>query len=44
MPRLGIAKDFLADYARLDKIVQRSVRDAIGKFASHTHAGLHLEN
>lgn len=43
MPRLGIAKDFLADYAKLEKTVQRSVDEAISKFSEHTHAGLHLE-
>ncbi|MFD0203852.1 MULTISPECIES: hypothetical protein [Saccharothrix] len=43
MPRLGIAKDFLSDYAKLEKNVQRSVLEAIGKFGEHTHAGLHLE-
>lgn len=43
MPRLGIAKDFLADYAQLQKPVQRAVDAAISKFGEHTHAGLHLE-
>lgn len=43
MPRLGIAKDFLSDYAKLEKNVQRSVIEAIGRFGEHTHAGLHLE-
>ena len=43
MPRLGIAKDFLADYARLQKPVQKAVDAAIEKFGEHTHAGLHLE-
>lgn len=43
MPRLGIAKDFLESYGRLEKTVQRSVREAIDKFSEHTHAGLHLE-
>lgn len=43
MPRLGIAKDFLADYAKLQKPVQKAVNATIDKFAEHTHAGLHLE-
>ncbi|MEU7810431.1 UvrD-helicase domain-containing protein [Micromonospora chalcea] len=43
MARLGIAKDFLADYAKLQKPVQKAVDAAIEKFAEHTHAGLHLE-
>jgi hypothetical protein len=41
--RLAIAKGFLADYAKLEKSVQSAVESAIGKFAEHTHAGLHLE-
>jgi superfamily I DNA/RNA helicase len=43
LARLAIAKDFLAEYAKLEKSVQVSVESAIGKFAEHTHAGLHLE-
>ncbi len=43
MARLAIAKDFLAQYAKLEKNVQSAVEAAIGKFAEHTHAGLHLE-
>ncbi|MDG4807223.1 AAA family ATPase [Micromonospora sp. WMMD1120] len=43
MARLGIAKDFLTDYAKLQKPVQKAVDAAIEKFAEHTHAGLHLE-
>jgi hypothetical protein len=43
VPRLSIAKDFLPDYTGLQKPVQRAVLDAIGKFAEHTHSGLHLE-
>jgi hypothetical protein len=43
VPRLSIAKDFLPDYTKLQKPVQKAVLDAIGKFAEHTHAGLHLE-
>ncbi len=43
MARLAIAKDFLAEYAKLEKNVQSAVESAIGKFAEHTHAGVHLE-
>jgi hypothetical protein len=43
MARLGIAKDFLADYAKLQKPVQKAVDATIEKFSKHTHAGLHLE-
>ncbi|SHG63906.1 UvrD-helicase domain-containing protein [Streptoalloteichus hindustanus] len=43
MARLAIAKDFLADFARLEKHLQKAVQDAFDKFAQHTHAGLHLE-
>lgn len=43
MPRLAIAKNFLGEYAKLEKSVQSSVESAIGKFEAHTHAGLHLE-
>jgi len=43
MARLAIDKDFLNDYSKLEKTVQSSVMAAFEKFASHTHAGLHLE-
>ncbi|SNT58406.1 UvrD/REP helicase N-terminal domain-containing protein [Actinomadura meyerae] len=43
MPQLAIAKEFLAEYASLEKPVRRAVQDAIDKFAHHTHASLHLE-
>ncbi|XTZ13182.1 UvrD-helicase domain-containing protein [Micromonospora echinospora] len=43
MPRLGVAKEFLADYAGLQKPVRKAVDAAIEKFTQHTHAGLHLE-
>jgi superfamily I DNA/RNA helicase len=43
MPRLVLAKDFLADYAKLQPPVRKAVDETIGKFAEHTHAGLHLE-
>jgi hypothetical protein len=41
--QLAIAKEFLAEYAKLEKPVQRAVQEAIEKFRHHTHAGLHLE-
>ena len=40
MPSIEV---FLPAYARLPRPVQRAVDAAIGKFAHHTHAGLHLE-
>ena len=43
MPKLAIAKDFLPDYAALDKQVRHKVEEVFAKFTSHTHAGLHLE-
>lgn len=43
MARLFLSKDFLPDYAGLDKPVQSAVEAAIAKFAEHTFAGLHLE-
>ena len=32
MPRLAIAKNFLGEYAKLEKSVQSAVESAIGKF------------
>lgn len=43
MAELAIDRGFLPAYARLDRRVQRAVDAAIGKFAQHTHAGIHLE-
>lgn len=43
MAQLFLAKGFLPDYAKLERRVQTAVEAAIGKFAAHTHAGLHLE-
>ena len=43
MARLAIAKGFMAEYAKLDKGVQSSIEAAMGKFAEHTFAGVHLE-
>jgi superfamily I DNA/RNA helicase len=40
---LGISREFLAAYAGLQRPVRRAIDAAIGKFAEHTHAGLHLE-
>ena len=42
MARLAIAKDFLAEYAKLDKSVQGAVDAAIAGFANG-HAEAHLE-
>ena len=43
MAELAIDREFLRRYAGLPRPVQRAVDAAIGKFAEHTHAGLHLE-
>ena len=43
MARLAISKDFLTQYARLDKRVQRSVDQAIATFARHPHPARYLE-
>ncbi|MET9603172.1 3'-5' exonuclease [Streptomyces sp. NPDC006459] len=43
MPQLAIAKEFLSEYSRLEKPVQKAVQAALGKFAQAAHAGLHLE-
>ncbi len=43
MPRLGIHRDFLKDYAALEKPVRTRVDEVFGKFDHATHAGLHLE-
>ncbi len=43
MARLAISKGFLAEYAKLDKPVQRAVDQAIATFARHPHPGQHLE-
>ena len=43
MARLAIAKGFLAEYAKLDKDVQRAVDVAVARFARHAHPGLQLE-
>src|SRR5208282_30977 len=40
---LAITKDFLAEYAKLEKSVQGAVEVAIAKFTEHAHAGLRPE-
>lgn len=43
MARLAIAKEFLAEFHKLEKPVRKRVVDLIDKFGEHTHAGVHLE-
>ncbi|PLW73530.1 AAA family ATPase [Streptomyces sp. SCUT-3] len=43
MATLGMHRDFLLEFAALDKPVQRRVAEAFEKFTAATHAGLHLE-
>ena len=43
MARLGIDKEFLTDFSKLEKAVQKATLEAIDKFAEHAYAGLHLE-
>ncbi|MFB6613195.1 UvrD-helicase domain-containing protein [Streptomyces sp. NPDC056367] len=43
MATLGIHKDFLMEFARLEKPVQKRVQEVFEKFREHRHAGLHLE-
>ncbi|MEO3976461.1 UvrD-helicase domain-containing protein [Streptomyces sp. CAU 1734] len=43
MATLGIHKDFLMEFARLEKPVQKRVHEVFDKFREHRHAGLHLE-
>ncbi len=43
MVRLAIAKDFLAEYAKLDKSTQVAVDAAVAKFAQQTRSELSLE-
>ncbi|RCW45845.1 UvrD-like helicase family protein [Halopolyspora algeriensis] len=43
MATLGLHRDFLPQYAKLDKSVRDRVDKVFGKFDAHTHAGLHLE-
>ncbi|MER7000239.1 UvrD-helicase domain-containing protein [Streptomyces sp. NPDC000410] len=43
MATLGIHKDFLMEFAKLEKPVQKRVHEVFDKFRAHRHAGLHLE-
>lgn len=43
MPKLAIARDFMPEYASLDRGVRRKVDELFPKFEEHTFAGLHLE-
>ncbi|WP_026454465.1 UvrD-helicase domain-containing protein [Saccharomonospora iraqiensis] len=43
MPRLAIAKEFLRDYARLQKPVQDRVTEVFSKFENDPHSGRNLE-
>ncbi|MFJ4097331.1 UvrD-helicase domain-containing protein [Kitasatospora sp. NPDC089913] len=43
MATLGMHRDFLLEFAALEKPVQRRVSEAFEKFASATHTGAHLE-
>ncbi|MCY9784218.1 AAA family ATPase [Nocardiopsis sp. EMB25] len=43
MPQLAIDKDFLQEFAKLDKPVQNRVSEVFAKFERATHTGLHLE-
>jgi hypothetical protein len=40
---LGIDKDFLKDFGKLERSVQDRVAEVFGKFEQATHAGVHLE-
>lgn len=43
MPSLAIDRDFLREYAKLEKPVQERVTEAFAKFERSAHAGQHLE-
>ncbi|WP_285731996.1 UvrD-helicase domain-containing protein [Nocardiopsis sp. ATB16-24] len=43
MPQLAIHKDFLHEFAKLEKPVQNRVTEVFAKFEQATHTGLHLE-
>lgn len=43
MARLAIARDVLAEYAKLDTKVQGAVDAAVTRLAKHAHPGQHLE-
>lgn len=44
MPRLAIDREFLQDFAKLEKPVQSRVSEVFAKFESATHTGIHLES
>jgi hypothetical protein len=41
--RLAIAKDFLAEYAKLDKGIQKTVDEVVAKITGQPDSGLCLE-
>jgi len=43
MARLAIDKDFLLEFAKLDRPIAAKVQEVFGKFAAATHTGIHLE-
>src|SRR5690606_503982 len=43
MARLAIDRDFLRDFAKLEKTVQDRVTEVFAKFESAHHTGIHLE-
>ncbi|MBB4683735.1 UvrD-helicase domain-containing protein [Amycolatopsis jiangsuensis] len=43
MAKLGIDKEFLREFSKLEKTVQQRVLESFGKFDAATHAGAHLE-
>ena len=43
MARLGIDRDFLREFGKLERPVQDKVYDVFAKFEQATHAGAHLE-
>ncbi|WP_370012885.1 AAA family ATPase [Nocardiopsis sp. LDBS0036] len=43
MARLALHRDFLQEFAGLEKPVRERVGEVFGKFENATHAGLHLE-
>ncbi|MDR7304199.1 DEAD/DEAH box helicase [Haloactinomyces albus] len=43
MATLGLHREFLPQYAKLEKTVRDRVDEVFAKFAAHTHAGVHLE-
>ncbi|MGI5357444.1 3'-5' exonuclease [Streptomyces sp. CA-252508] len=43
MATLGMHRDFLLEFAALEKPIQKRVFEVFEKFAAATHAGLHLE-